>query len=1378
MNIKLISILAFSLLFTGLFCNAQQQSFANLHPDSVMHQNPRMAQMMFEPGEVLVRFADEVQININKANGFVKTSVASIDALFETYQVSEAEQLFPGAVQKSEKKFITTFSGEVIEVPNLHNIYKLKFDSEQQNVDEIISELSTNKEIIYAEPNSHYMAIGNDVQDAADQIPALNQEDALNAGNKNYNKSAISVNDPFYNQQGYISAIKADSAWSVTTGDSTEIIAILDTGIDWLHPDLMNKIWVNENEQENYQDSDGNGFADDIRGWDFINNRNNPMDDNGHGTHVAGIAGAETNNGIGIAGISWKARLMPVKVFSSNGYGDAGTISQGIIYAAANGATIINMSFGGYHRSFTMENALLNAYLTADLVAGSGNDGLSIYDRKDDTPAVFYPAALPIVLGVQANASFSNFDPDGPIFSTTLDGLNYELIAPGSAISTYLNGSYRNLSGTSMATPIVAGAIALYKAAHPEKNKEELWGDLIHFSHDIIDIYESITNESKFPVLDIKAVQISDTLAGNNGDGFYNAGETILINAMIRNTFGYADSVYIKLQYNEYENPDDVTFISDSAYLGSISTYASKSNYSNPFQVLINPLISNDKLVTLDLLMKNKGDTIEYIQQIQFRVYNGTYISGFITEDITLTPDKLWIFNRSTRIENGVTMTVRPGTHVEINAGVDSRGMIICEGTQDSLIYLKGGFGGNASYKFCDMNLKGGSVVGTNIDNCTIYNLSEINCDTVNMSNISDGESVKIYNIHRLSKSRFSNIRFYGSAFYGDIIQCTFENIVEFFPSGSMINSVFDNLINGYVYVYPTRPDLWSNYFMKRIEYQDNPMITGNSLLSLGHMMYFFQSYGGLSSVNLPDNYWGTENTEKIEEKFYDFWEDAGSPFLIYEPRLVTPSPEAPSHVWKILVDGIDAQDGVIEPLGVGTHKFEVYFNRPMDISYDALVTFGVRFPFTQHTVNDSVSWSADSTIFTTYKTFEIYTGDGINRIRVADARDTDGWDIPVEDNRFEILVDAAGSASIDFTATPGIGKVALEWHEPDDLPTLLGYNMYRFHHITDTTFSDTTLVNTNLVNDTLFTDFSVNPLQKYYYMYKIVRTDFTESDFSKVVNATVLTASPGDANGDQSVNVLDITSIVGYILNQNPQPFLSEAADVNGDGFINLLDIIGVVNIIMGDSKQPLFSEPAYAYLEPETIRFKSDGTLSGFQFQLIGPQIDQLELRSLLPGFEYIKYLHGDTLTGVIFSLDNKLIPEGEVNLFDIKHHPGTLAWGQLFAGNSKGDYVPVYKDATSLPEDYRYSFVLYPNPSEGIVNLKMNLPERANIQINIFNILGQIVYNDNIKDVVQGQSIQSIYLNKRGIFKGIHFISISYGAKDKQTPTYRKVEKLIIK
>jgi len=170
--------------------------------------------------------------------------------------------------------------------------------------------------------------------------------------------------DPLYQDgsQWYIDAVNAPSAWDSVSSDTNQIIAVLDTGVDWDHPDLDDNIWTNWDEiPGNGNDDDGNGYADDIRGWDWINNDNDPNDDNSHGTHVAGIAAAETNNGTGISGIAWGARIMPLKVLQSSGRGSAGDIAAGIYYAYINGATVINMSFGSYSPSQTIKSVLENA---------------------------------------------------------------------------------------------------------------------------------------------------------------------------------------------------------------------------------------------------------------------------------------------------------------------------------------------------------------------------------------------------------------------------------------------------------------------------------------------------------------------------------------------------------------------------------------------------------------------------------------------------------------------------------------------------------------------------------------------------------------------------------------------------------------------------------------------------------------------------------------------------------------------------------------------------------------------------------------------------------------------------------------------------------
>jgi subtilisin family serine protease len=261
--------------------------------------------------------------------------------------------------------------------------------------------------------------------------------------------------------------IDAPEAWDYTTGNSATVVAVIDTGVDYTHPDLQANIWTNPGEiPGNGIDDDGNGFVDDVHGYDFANHDGNPMDDNNHGTHVAGIIGAVGNNGVGVTGINWNVKIMAVKFLDANGSGTTSDAILALNYAVANGAVISNNSYGGDPFNQSLFDAIQNARNAGHIyVAAAGNGNfLGIGQDNDSTP--FYPANynLDNVVSVAATdsndnlASFSNYG------RTTVD-----LAAPGvSILSTTRNNTYMSLSGTSMATPHVTGVLALVRGEHPD----------------------------------------------------------------------------------------------------------------------------------------------------------------------------------------------------------------------------------------------------------------------------------------------------------------------------------------------------------------------------------------------------------------------------------------------------------------------------------------------------------------------------------------------------------------------------------------------------------------------------------------------------------------------------------------------------------------------------------------------------------------------------------------------------------------------------------------------------------------------------------------------------------------------------------------------
>jgi thermitase len=299
---------------------------------------------------------------------------------------------------------------------------------------------------------------------ASATLSGLRQNPFVEYAEPNYLVRAVDVipNDPGWSSQYGPGAIQAPQAWSVTTGSNSVVIAVIDTGVDLGHPDLASKIWSNPGEtgadaqgndkRFNGVDDDGDGYVDDWQGWDFYNADNSPQDDHGHGTHVAGIAAAESNNGLGITGIAWDAPIMPLKVLDNRGSGSVADLASGIVWATDHGARVINLSLGENSPSMLMENAVNYAYAhNVVVVAAAGNDG---------TLGVLYPAASANVIAVASTdasnnrSSFSNYGPE------------IDLAAPGSSIySTYWSAAsgstYFTKSGTSMAAPHVAGLAAL-----------------------------------------------------------------------------------------------------------------------------------------------------------------------------------------------------------------------------------------------------------------------------------------------------------------------------------------------------------------------------------------------------------------------------------------------------------------------------------------------------------------------------------------------------------------------------------------------------------------------------------------------------------------------------------------------------------------------------------------------------------------------------------------------------------------------------------------------------------------------------------------------------------------------------------------------------
>jgi serine protease len=406
----------------------------------------------YQPGQIIVKFSPQVaEVMLESRNEFLSVGIASLDERLERYGVHRISQVFP--YKHSE----------------LSLIYQIDFDS-QYDAEAVAHDFAKDKHLLYAEPRYHH-------------------------------RPCETPNDPYYlnGLQWFFNKIQAPEAWDITHGDSSVIIGIVDTGVDWNHPDLADNLWINLGEDVNGDghitgidwnnaDDDSNGFIDDFYGWDFagLGYPDNLPDEGGtlHGTHTAGVCGAVTNNNLTCAGMSWNCTIMPVKVSRDGSYGIRYGY-EGIQYAMDNGAQVINLSWrrGGAPSAFEQEIIDSAFAKGAILVAAAGNDSAGSTYAPPDTCPFSYPAVYKHVTAVAATDMADN------AAAFTYYGTWVDVSAPGNAIYSHLwNDSYGLRGSTSSACALVSGVAALLKVTEPEMNSDEFEARMQTTSEDIDDL--------------------------------------------------------------------------------------------------------------------------------------------------------------------------------------------------------------------------------------------------------------------------------------------------------------------------------------------------------------------------------------------------------------------------------------------------------------------------------------------------------------------------------------------------------------------------------------------------------------------------------------------------------------------------------------------------------------------------------------------------------------------------------------------------------------------------------------------------------------------------------------------------------------------------
>ena len=523
--------------------------------------------------------------------------------------------------------------------------------------------------------------------------------------------------------------------------------------------------------------------------------------------------------------------------------------------------------------------------------------------------------------------------------------------------------------------------------------------------------------------------------------------------------------------------------------------------------------------------------------------------------------------------------------------------------------------------------------------------------------------------------------------------------------------------------------------------------------------------------------YWGSNREDIIRHGIWDIENNQRFCYYDLSKRLNRPNPEAHGVVWKVIVNGYDAQDEfeMLPPLGVGKHKFEVYFNRPMDTSITPWVSMGVRSPYTQNAISEDGSWSADSTIYTAYLTITGKTAsDGLNRIYVYGAEDDEHFEIPEENVRFNVQVAAAGSLSTGLMAEAGLGKVALTWQtDEEDFEDLLGYNVYRYTTDTAGISSDTICINQTVIDaqDSAFVDFDVVPGETYYYYIKQLTTSLTSYSLSNAVAATPLTAQKGDANGSMNVDVADVVTEVAYLTGNNPQPFIFEAADVNSDNTVNILDIVGTVNIITNPAASSLgFSDDNTATysIEDGILYVETPVVLGGVQFSFDAEaEISALEA---LNGFEQITWNTADHFHFMAYSMSKKTLGVGKHALLYI----GDAEMKKIILSNADGQNIPaIQRTTTDLSSVEAMQMRLpSPNPFTTQVNIPYVVGQTGahNIRFVFTNIAGLIV--DSYTTTNTFGEYTYTWHPANALSQGVYFVTLYVDNKKIQTSKLVKV------
>ncbi|MBQ2710447.1 MAG: S8 family serine peptidase [Clostridia bacterium] len=938
---------------------------------------------------------------------------------------------------------------------------------------------------------------------------------------------------------GHLDTLGIHGAWGHSGGNNHApggipdvIVAVIDTGVDYNHEDLRNNIWINTAEiPDNGIDDDGNGYIDDVRGWDCVGDDNDPMDDNGHGTHVAGIVAAE-NNKVGTVGVAFNCKVMVIKAGNSSGYFNSSDIAEAIQYAYMNGASVINMSFGSYSISIAVEDALMNAYNQCVLVAAAGNDALC---NQPNCPTHYpncspcYPAALPYVIGVMScnnsgtnRSSFSNYD------HHPNNKYEYEVYAPGEAIpSTWPGNKYARLSGTSMAAPTVAGIAALLRSYYTDRevySNKYIQSQIVNTgtqtpminkdmlgAHTVADAYLALT-QIPTPNVNLYDYSIDDSTSistNNNGNGVIDAGETVRLLISLHNKGGVATNVNVSIDTIRNNDPSLTdpyfTFVNSTMQLSDIGTYSVRESGDKYFEIIVSPDCPNDYLVDFNVRftyengLDDEDNTVyedDGKQKAQFYVSRGYYLPATITEDTVYTADRLYIVGQDVVITEGVTVTFEEGCEIQF---CDDReyiniprifvyGTLKFNGTMDNMITIR------PSEQYLEQYLC--PIVCFESANVFMNYVYAINLDI-------DGEGLvgqdPLY--EALSVCQIVN----------SVILCEIERGFGYIAPTRVSNCYVSDTI----FFCAANTQITGNFIGPRVEivshgiFRDNVVYAlDNNRISLGGVVennYFYSvddedieklnylcfyedsQEVEISGANVCNNSFSSGYQKYAIQLIEQYYDSTGNPIVD-----VFGSCSDRSILWPhvVSVEMFDKDGNPITTVGREEITVRVTFNRAMDTTQDTFLTFGTIDPYADYRINGE--WVSE-TVWEGSYTLKAQIENGQNFLKVNNACAAEDQTKTVfgEYQLHEFTIDTTAAMSMNLQANATEKGIELTFVQ-DDYDTLLGYNIYR----STEKDGEFTRINQALIpaGEGTFADANTEAGVEYWYTFTVVQTDFAES--------------------------------------------------------------------------------------------------------------------------------------------------------------------------------------------------------------------------------------------------------------------------------------------